>query len=95
MNVVEIAANAHTLSGMNVENCRFAEVEMPVACTPAAVDLAGVGFAAAAFGYLAAKAWYHGHTEDGTVGADGARFPQGTDASLDELVRCRTGALGD
>jgi len=51
--------------------------------------------AAAAFGYLAAKAWYHGHTEDGTVGADGARFPQGTDASLDELVRCRTGALGD
>jgi hypothetical protein len=92
MNHIEIAANELTVSGMNVEAGGFVAAETPITCTPAAIDLAGVGFAAAALGYLAARAWYHGGFEGD---AGDVRSPQETDASVDDLVRYRTGALGD
>ena len=49
----------------SLEPLEFGGRELSVACTPAAVDLAAVGLAAAGFGYFAAKAFYHkGHFEE-------------------------------
>ncbi len=88
MNIVETAVNERTAIGSDIEAGGFAETELTVTCTPAAVDLVGIGFAGAGLGYLAAKAYYHyhGHFENG---GDDARFTPGAGASADELIRAR------
>ncbi|MEQ0558079.1 hypothetical protein ABJI51_03265 [Amycolatopsis sp. NEAU-NG30] len=92
MNSVETAANALTADGLPVPAGGFTERELPVSCTPAAIDLAGVGLAAAGLGYMAMKGFYHQHRGGHfTDGPDGVRFPEGRAASADELIRYRAG----
>ncbi len=60
-----------------------------VACTPCAADLAGIGLAAAGFGFFAARAVYHrGHFDDRddiAVRGDGSMETM----SADELLAAR------
>lgn len=91
MNIVETAANTPSASVLPAAG-GFAAPEPPITCTPAAIDLAGIGFGAAGFGYLAARAFYHKHVHHGGHFADDiddVRFPG--EASADELIRYRAG----
>jgi hypothetical protein len=73
----------------SLEPLEFGGRDLTVACTPAAVDLAAVGLAAAGFGYFAAKAWYHGHHEDMDKLIDGGAARQELLSSSD-LLSART-----
>ncbi|MEU4251799.1 hypothetical protein AB0F15_30715 [Amycolatopsis sp. NPDC026612] len=79
----------------SLEPLEFGAGDISIACTPAAIDLAAVGFAAAGFGYFAAKAYYHnrngGYDEREGLLDGGAARHQALSAS--ELLSVRADEL--